>query len=62
MSSKISDKDKKDWENFLSKKEKLVSKDQENKNFVIMPTRDFSNALKYLMRLKFQILVIVVIK
>jgi len=32
LSSKISDKDKKDWENFLSKKEKLVSKDQENKN------------------------------
>ena len=31
MSSKISDKDKKDWENFLSNKEKLVSKDQENK-------------------------------
>ena len=31
MSSKISDKDKKDWENFLSKKEKLVSKDQQNK-------------------------------
>ena len=31
MSRKISDKDKKDWENFLSNKEKLVSKDQENK-------------------------------
>ena len=31
MSSKISDKDKKDWENFLSNKEKLVSKDQEVK-------------------------------
>ena len=31
MSSKISDKDKKDWENFLSNKEKLVSKDQETK-------------------------------
>ena len=31
MSSKISDKDKKDWENFLSNKEKLISKDQENK-------------------------------
>ncbi len=31
MSKKISDKDKKDWENFLSNKEKLVSKDQENK-------------------------------
>jgi len=31
LSSKISDKDKKDWENFLSSKEKLVNKDQENK-------------------------------
>ena len=31
MSSKISDKDKKDWENFLSNKDKLISKDQENK-------------------------------
>ena len=31
MSRKISDKDKKDWENFLSNKEKLVSKDQKNK-------------------------------
>ena len=31
MSNKISDKDKRDWENFLSNKEKLVSKDQENK-------------------------------
>ena len=31
MSSNISDKDKKDWENFLSNKEKLESKDQENK-------------------------------
>ena len=31
MSSKISDKDKKDWENFLSNKEKLTSKDQEEK-------------------------------
>ncbi len=30
MKSKISDKDKKDWENFLSKKEKLVNKDQKN--------------------------------
>ena len=27
MSSKISDKDKKDWENFLSKKESLLNKD-----------------------------------
>ena len=31
MNNDISDKDKKDWENFLSNKEKLVSKDQENK-------------------------------
>ena len=27
MNSKISDKDKKDWQNFLSKKEKLLDKD-----------------------------------
>ena len=31
MSNKISDKDKKDWEKFLSNNEKLASKDQENK-------------------------------
>ena len=31
MSSKISDKDKKDWEDFLSNKEKLINKDHENK-------------------------------
>ena len=31
MSNKISDKDKKDWEKFLSNKEKLVNKDQEDK-------------------------------
>ena len=31
MSNKISDKDKKDWQKFLSSNEKLASKDQENK-------------------------------
>ena len=31
MSSNISDKDKKDWENFLSKNEKLKDKDFQNK-------------------------------
>ena len=31
MSNKISDKDKKDWEKFLSSKEKLANKDQEDK-------------------------------
>tara|TARA_B100000886_G_scaffold330531_1_gene281051 strand:- start:668 stop:1087 length:420 start_codon:yes stop_codon:yes gene_type:complete len=31
LSSKISDKDKKDWENFLSNKEKLINKDEEKK-------------------------------
>jgi len=31
LSSKISDKDKKDWEDFLSNKEKLINKDHENK-------------------------------
>ena len=30
MTKKISDKDKKDWENFLSSKEKLSDKDQKN--------------------------------
>ena len=32
MNSNISDKDKKDWENFLKKKEKLPNKDLEKKN------------------------------
>ena len=31
MIKKISDKDKKDWENFLSSKEKLIDKDYKNK-------------------------------
>ena len=31
MTNKISDKDKKDWEKFLSSEEKLVSKDPEDK-------------------------------
>ena len=31
MSSKISDKDKKDWENFISKNEALPNKDKNNK-------------------------------
>ena len=31
MSSKISDKDKKDWENFISKNEALPNKDKDNK-------------------------------
>ncbi len=30
MSDKISDKDKKDWENFLSKKEHLIDKDSKS--------------------------------
>ena len=35
MNSKISDKDKKDWENFLSNKENLPNKDNElNKNVI----------------------------
>ena len=32
MTSKISDKDKKDWEDFISGKEKLPDKDFKNKN------------------------------
>ena len=30
MSNRISDKDKKDWEKFLTNKEKLISKDQDD--------------------------------
>ena len=32
MNDKISDKDKKDWESFISSDEKLVNKDSENQN------------------------------
>ena len=32
MSNNITDKDKKDWENFLSKNEKLLDKDSNNLN------------------------------
>ena len=32
MNNNISDKDKNDWENFISKKEKLPNKDLKNKN------------------------------
>ena len=35
MSSKISDKDKKDWENFISKNEALPNKDKDNKKYKI---------------------------
>ena len=31
MNSKISDKDKKDWENFLSSKDRILDKDNKNK-------------------------------
>ena len=42
MNNENSDKDKKDWENFLSNKEKLVSKDEEKKikNFKKLRTLD----------------------
>ena len=42
MNSKISDKDKKDWENFLSKNEKLPNKDLKNsrKKFLKISTID----------------------
>ena len=42
MSKKISNKDKRDWENFLSKKDKLIDKDNhhKNKNFLKSITFD----------------------
>jgi len=39
VNSKISNKDKKDWENFLSKKEQLPNKDNHEKNIKITKTK-----------------------
>ena len=41
MNNKISDKDKEDWQNFISKKEKLINKDiqHENKDVDIKKTK-----------------------
>ena len=39
MIKKITDKDKKDWEDFLSKKETLFKKDQDNLKNIIPKTR-----------------------
>ena len=39
MNDKISDKDKNDWENFLSKKEKLPNKDFKNQKKTFLKTR-----------------------
>ena len=39
MIKKITDKDKKDWENFLSKKETLFEKDQDNLKNIIPKIR-----------------------
>ena len=47
MNSKISDKDKKDWETFLSNKERLLDKDKDykkiqKKNSIILDLHGFS--------------------
>jgi DNA-nicking Smr family endonuclease len=39
LNDKISDKDKNDWENFLSKKEKLPNKDFKNQKKTFLKTR-----------------------
>ena len=39
MSNKISDKDKKDWDNFISNKEKLSDKDSTNKKKIFLKIR-----------------------
>ena len=39
MIKKITDKDKKDWENFLSKKETLFEKDQDNLSSIVPKIR-----------------------
>ena len=39
MTNNISDKDKKDWESFISNKEKLPNKDESNKKQLILKTK-----------------------
>jgi DNA-nicking Smr family endonuclease len=39
LSNKISDKDKKDWDNFISNKEKLSDKDSTNKKKIFLKIR-----------------------
>ena len=39
MTNKISDKDKKDWENFISRKDKLPNKDNSFKKKISLKTR-----------------------
>ena len=39
MTNKISDKDKKDWDNFISNKEKLSDKDSTNKKKIFLKIR-----------------------
>ena len=39
MNNKISDKDKKDWENFINSKEKLTNKDKKSQNKKIFKTK-----------------------
>ena len=39
MNSNISDKDKKDWENFILSKEKLPNKDRQSKKTKVLKTR-----------------------
>ena len=41
MNRKISDKDKKDWKNFLSNNEKLPNKDEEFSSKKTFPTKSF---------------------
>ena len=41
MNSEISDKDKKDWKNFLSSDEKLPNKDEKLSNKKILSTKSF---------------------
>ena len=40
MNKKISDKDKKDWENFLNNKKKISNEDSEKKKNTKIPNKD----------------------
>ena len=60
MNKKISDKDKKDWENFLNNKKKLSNEDSEKKKNTESPNKDkedwenfLKSEIKFLIKILF---------
>ena len=46
MSKKLSDKDLRDWENFVNSKDKISSKEELNKNLVDLSGSNDSNKIR----------------